>query len=115
MKRIEHTIRISEVDLVDIKLWVERGIINALSINYRTLLNGEFHPVYRVDTFHGPLHEHRFWQGGRAIPLQNDWLLPLNLAFQKYKKQILENLGKYKEYYREALNNDTLPKNEKGT
>lgn len=109
MKRLAYTTIMSPADALDTKVFIDRGIIIDFSLNYRTTINGLSVVVYRVDTFHGPLHEHRFWKGAVPIPLQNDQLLPLNLVFEKYKHLIMHNFEKYKSYYLEAMKHGTIP------
>ena len=81
---------------------MERKTVLAFSLNYRINIGDKWIAVYRVDTFHGPLHEHRFWLREHRRKLDHLLHLPLNLVVDMYIKEIKENFRKYREYYEYA-------------
>lgn len=50
-----------EDDFLDIHLVVERGSVIAFSLNYTSLIGGDYRVICRYDTCHGHLHVHRYW------------------------------------------------------
>lgn len=92
------TVPLSVVDLLDVKLGVERNNVKCFSLNYRAKIGESFFEVYRVDTAHGFLHEQRFWLTPKPIPIP---LMgkDLNYAFNFYLDQVKENFERYRKYY----------------
>ena len=61
---------LGSTDAIDIRIEVEKGEVLSFSVNYRILVNGKWHQVYRIDTAHGYLHEQRYWISVESIPLR---------------------------------------------
>jgi len=80
------------------------------SLNYRAFINGKWEEIYRVDNFHGFLHEQRFWRSPHPIPLKDN--LPMNSIFTKYLKVIKENYKRYRSYFQDIRRdeNEKIPK-----
>lgn len=96
----EFTCVLSAIDLVDVMYVKEKKKIVKFALNYRSFIAGEWREVYRVDNFHGFLHEQRFWRSPHPIPLKDD--LTMNSIFTKYLKLIKENYTKYRAYFQNA-------------
>lgn len=80
-----------EVVRLDFKCAIESGKIRGTSINVSILENSNSIDIYRVDTNHGYLHEHRFWK--------NDGPERLNMSYDKAfiekKREVLESYRKW--------------------
>ena len=99
MKIKRFTSVISTEDLLDVVIQIEKKRIIKFALNYRARIKEKWEQIYRVDNFHGFLHEHRFWRSEKPIPL--DETHGLNEMFIKYHNEVLENHEKYKKYFRE--------------
>lgn len=112
MKQNEHTTLLTAEDLIDVKvMWERKGEITKFSLNYRAMINGKWVEVYRVDNYHGFLHEQRYWRSPEPIRL--DEHLPLNLVVKKYVNEIVLNYKKYRYYYEENMKKERNEENEK--
>ena len=71
--------------------WVaKKGRITDFSINVSVLEDEKSIDVYRIDTKHGYVHEHRFWRS-QVMKLDMDY----NKAFAEKKKEVLENYQRW--------------------
>ncbi|MFH1396656.1 MAG: hypothetical protein ABIG93_04625 [archaeon] len=75
----------------------ERKIIKKFALNYRASINGKWYEVYRVDNYHGFLHEQRFWRSPEPMPLETD--MSLNEVVEHYVEKISLNFPKYRRYF----------------
>lgn len=100
-KQIKFTRTLTSEDYLDITLFYERGKIIKFALNYRAVIKGKIQPIYRVDNYHGFLHEQRLWRTKEPIPL-NEAGLPNNQIVDKYVDEIYMKFYKYKEYYLRA-------------
>jgi len=91
-------IPLTETDLLDVKLEVEKNKVQGFSLNYRTKIGESFFAVYRVDTAHGFLHEQRYWLTPEPIPIPTMGK-DLNDVFNFYLEQIKQNFERYRNYY----------------
>jgi len=80
-----------EVAKIDVSWSMERNMITDFSINVSVLKEDSSFDVYRVDTKHGYLHEHRFWQSLKPKKLDMGY----NEAFTEKKKEIMKNYKKW--------------------
>ena len=111
MKREEHPIWITAEDCIDVKLiWEKKGEPTKFSLNYRALINGKMVEIYRVDNYHGFLHEQRYWRTPKPIPLEEH--LPLKLIIKKYVNEIVLNHKQYRFYYEEKMKEERNEENE---
>ncbi|MBU0979190.1 MAG: hypothetical protein KJ709_00155 [Nanoarchaeota archaeon] len=97
MRKIRFTKVLTAVDLLDVTLHIEKKEVRKFALNYRAWIKDECIPVYRVDNFHGFLHEQRFWRDKRPIRLEED--MPLKEVVRKYTRYIILNFEKFKSYY----------------
>ncbi len=97
MKTKKHIIQIASEDLLDITLFIEERNVNKFSLNYRSLIKDKWYQIYRVDNYHGFLHEQRFWRTKIPIPLKENE--EIKYLINKYKNRILQNYYKYKTYF----------------
>ncbi len=82
-----------EGDIVRIDfIWsMEKGDITEFSINISLLEGDRTADVYRVDTKHGYLHEHRFWRSQKPEGLNMGY----KKAFMEKKEEALKNYEKW--------------------
>ena len=73
------------------------------ALNYRSLIDGNFKQIYRVDNYHGFLHEQMLWRTKKPIPIRHDEHLPIKLLVFKYTNKILSEFKQYKEFYKTSL------------
>lgn len=91
-------------DILDISLEIEKKQIGKFALNYRALVKNKWVPIYRVDNFHGFLHEQRLWRTKEPIPLDDEEYYTRNDVVDRYIDQISNNFQKYKSYYKESSN-----------
>ena len=101
VKQIKFTRTLTSEDYLDITIFYEKGKIIKFALNYRAVIKGKIRPIYRVDNYHGFLHEQRLWRRKNPIPL-NEIGLSNNQIVDKYVDEICMNFYKYKEYYTKA-------------
>ncbi|MEK6940165.1 MAG: hypothetical protein AABX31_05540 [Nanoarchaeota archaeon] len=112
MKQVEYTTLLTTEDLIDVRLmWEKKGEITKFSLNYRAMISGKWIEIYRVDNYHGFLHEQRYWRNSEPIRLNEH--LSLNLVIKKYVTEITLNYQRYRNYYLENMKNGRNEENEK--
>ena len=96
---------LSDADIIDVRIEVEKGKVLSFSVNYRILVNGKWHQVYRVDTAHGYLHEQRYWISAESIQLRAKEKLfaTRKELLNHYIDEIKQNYRLYKKLYLEKL------------
>jgi len=102
IKRTKFTRLLTSEDYLDITLFSDRGKIIKFALNYRAVIKDKIPPIYRVDNYHGFLHEQKLWITNKPIPL-NEAGLTNNEIVDKYVDKICMNFYKYKEYYINSL------------
>ncbi len=60
LKTKKFTVTISSEDFLDVTIEYEKKAIRKFALNYRAIVKGKMREIYRVDNFHGFLHEQRF-------------------------------------------------------
>ncbi len=101
MKAKQYSIYLTNDDILDIKLLIEKNNVVGFVINYRARIDDVWYQIYRVDTAHGYLHEQRFWISPEPIPLPKQ--LELKYIFNFYLDEIKKNFARYKRYYIERM------------
>jgi len=76
---------------IDFMWTMEKGDILNFSINLSILEEDNKTDVYRIDTTHGYLHEHRFWKSDKSEKLD----IGYNKAFIEKKKGVLKSYRKW--------------------
>lgn len=99
-KTKKFTIALTSKDYVDITLHLKNGKISKFALNYRALIKNKWREIYRVDNFHGFLHEQKFWRTNKSIPLQEN--ITTETLIEEYTELIIDNFERYKKYYEEA-------------
>lgn len=80
-----------EVVRLDFKWIMEKSKVVDFSINVSIIEDDTMIEIYRVDTNHGYLHEHRFWKSNKPEQLNMGY----NEAFVEKKKEVLNNYKKW--------------------
>ena len=80
-----------DIARIDFMWSMERGEITEFSINVSLLEGDRATDVYRVDTKHGYLHEHRFWRSPKPEEINMDY----KKAFTEKKEETLKNYRKW--------------------
>lgn len=89
-------------DYLDVSLYFEKNRIIKFALNYRGRIGKKWHPIYRVDNFHGFLHEQRFWRTKDLIPLIDEERKSNERIIEEYTEKIVMNFRKYKEYFKKS-------------
>ncbi|HLC65241.1 MAG TPA: hypothetical protein VJI46_03910 [Candidatus Nanoarchaeia archaeon] len=106
-RKVRHVHHLSDDggDLLDVNLDIEKGKVRRFALNYRASINGKWHIVYRVDNYHGFLHEQRFWISKELIPLEEEErTYNTYYIVEMYSERIALNYTSYKKYYLAKLN-----------
>lgn len=104
MKFKKYVVRLSDDDYLDVTLiWEEPGELTKFALNYRACIQGKWYEIYRVDNFHGFLHEQKFWRSSEPIPIifKENW--PLWEIIIEYRDDIIDNFRKYRDYFEKGL------------
>lgn len=99
MKKKKFTTVLTSEDVLDVTLEIRKKMISKFALNYRALVGESWKPIYRVDNFHGFLHEQRFWISPEPMPLKDEEHLSNNAVVDKYIDEIVKNFQKYKTYF----------------
>lgn len=94
----KYTIVLSDEDLLDVELEIDKDKVVGFALNYRTKTEESFYEVYRVDTAHGYLHEQKYWISPDPIPIMG-FVGDLNYNATFYVLEIKKNFEKYKKYF----------------
>ena len=103
MKRKKFTTALTPEDLLDITLFIDKQEVIRFALNYRALIRGAWRVVYRVDNFHGFLHEQKFWRSPKPVRIERGELTPLIDLIDKYFDYITDNFRRFKSYYEDSL------------
>jgi len=106
LRKVRHEHHLSDEgnDILDVNLDIEKGKVQRFALNYRTLIKGKWHIIYRIDNYHGFLHEQRFWVSEEQMPLEDEErTYTTNYIVELYSEKIALNYLRYKWYYLERL------------
>ncbi|MBN1502090.1 hypothetical protein JW930_00975 [Candidatus Woesearchaeota archaeon] len=92
-------VSLSAYDIIDVMFIKEKEIIHKFALNYRAWIKDKWEEIYRVDNFHGFLHEQRFWISHKPVPLSEKEQIPLKEVMTRYLNEIRENYERYKFYF----------------
>ena len=101
-RKVKHVHHLSDDgnELLDVNLDIEKGTVRRFALNYRTLLKNKWYIIYRVDNYHGYLHEQRFWISKESIALEEEErIYTTNYIVELYSERIALNYKRYKTYY----------------
>jgi hypothetical protein len=104
MKSKEFTTVLTSEDKIDVKLAWENNKLWRFVINYRASIKDKWHEVYRVDNYHGFLHEQKFWRSPKPIIINDKEGWSLKMVFDYYIEEVYCNFQDYKKYYEHNLN-----------
>jgi len=108
MKQKEFTTVLTHKDLIDVKLaWVNKEL-QKFAINYRVNIEEVWYEVYRVDNYHGFLHEQKFWRSPEPIIIKDKDGWSLKMVFEHYLEEVHYNFQDYRSYFEEALNENRI-------
>lgn len=108
MKNKEFTTVLTSEDLIDVKLAWEDKELQSFAINYRAYIEEKWHEVYRVDNYHGFLHEQKFWRSPEPIIIKDKDGWSLKMVFEYYLGEVHYNFQDYRTYFEEALNENKI-------
>ena len=80
-----------DIARIDFTWELERSRITYFSINLSVLDEEKSVDVYRIDTEHGFVHEHKLWKTNERERLNMDY----NDAFVKKKEEVIQNYGRW--------------------
>ena len=115
MKQIKFTTVLTPEDLLDVTLHIEKQELIKFALNYRALIRGMWRVVYRVDNFHGFLHEQKFWRNPKPIRIEGKTSEDLDAVRKEYVTQIFENYKRYRQYFEEMIDNNEKANFKNGT
>jgi len=101
VKAKKHTIHLTSTNTIDVILFISNRKLIKFSLNYRSYINQKWYEVYRVDNYHGFLHEHKFWRSNKKIPIKEN--VDNKEIIKKYREQIRKEYKKYRGYYKKEI------------
>ncbi len=104
MKIKKYSVELTPEDVLDVVLiWEQRGILSKFALNYRACIQGWWYEVYRVDNYHGFLHEQKFWRNSQPMPIMHKESWSLYLILEEYRSEIIDNFERYRSYFERSL------------
>ncbi len=103
MKTKKFVIPLTENDVLDIKLTIQKNQIIGFALNFRSRISEVWYAIYRVDTAHGYLHEQRFWINPEPIHLPRFEGMSIKYLFNFFIDEIKKNWKRYRNYYEEKM------------
>lgn len=104
MKIKRYSTELTPEDVLDVVLmWKQSGVLSKFALNYRAYIQGKWYEIYRVDNYHGFLHEQRFWRSPQPIPILHKEGWSLYLVLEEYRDEIIDNFERYKSYFERSL------------
>ncbi len=76
---------------IDFRWALDKNEIRDFSINLSLLEGEKSIDVYRLDTSHGYIHEHRLWKSLKPERIEENY----NRAFAEKKEEILNNFARW--------------------
>ena len=99
MRKKHFVAPLTDEDVLDVHIETDKATVTKFALNYRAKIDGLLRQIYRVDNYHGFLHEQRFWRGKDPIPIKIFEDIPLTIVINAYIDRIKEEYEKYKQYY----------------
>jgi len=99
LEQRNYKISLTVNDIIDVMFRKDKGSIHKFALNYRAIIEGVWCEIYRVDNYHGFLHEQKFWISPKPIPITNKENIPLKDIMTQYLIEIKEKYKQYKSYY----------------
>ncbi len=104
MKFKRYSIELTPQDILDVVLiWQQVGILTKFALNYRAYIHGKWYEIYRVDNYHGFLHEQKFWRSPHPIPLPHQENWSISMILEEYRNQIIDNFERYRSYFEQSV------------
>ncbi len=83
----------------------EDGKFKRFAINYSAKIDDKWHAVYRVDNYHGFVHEQRLWINNKPIPLPEYEHMGLKEVFDIFFQKIKDGHSHFRKYLEERKKN----------
>ncbi len=74
------------------------------AINYLAKIDDKWHAVYRVDNYHGFVHEQRLWISNEPIPLPEYESMDLKEVFDVFFQKVKDGHSRFRKYFEERKN-----------
>lgn len=103
MKTEEITQDLTEEDRLDVTLVTRDKVLYKFALNYRAWMYERWNEVYRVDNYHGFLHEQKYWRSSEPIPINDKESWSPRMVIKYYVNEIMLNFRKYRKYYEKTL------------
>lgn len=104
MKQKEFTKVLTNEDWIDVKLAWENNKLWRFALNYRANIKEMWYEIYRVDNYHGFLHEQKFWRTPKPIIIKDKDGWSLKMIIEYYLEEVHYNFQRYRMYFEEMLN-----------
>jgi hypothetical protein len=102
LKQKGYTLFLTPEDAIDVKLFIRKNEVVKFSLNYRAEIKGRWRQVYRMDSYHGFLHEMRYWISQQQIKLPFMERYPLDYVFRHFMIEIRSRFRDYRSLYEGA-------------
>tara|TARA_Y100000310_G_C20666695_1_gene807922 strand:+ start:1001 stop:1324 length:324 start_codon:yes stop_codon:yes gene_type:complete len=106
IKKENYEVELDDKNKINIRIIKEHNKLVKFAINLSSYLNGKWHAVYRVDNYHGFLHEQKLWRTKKPIPLTTHEYASLSKVIKYYNYLIKQEYKKFREYFDEKLKNE---------
>ena len=84
----------------------ENAKFKKFAINYSAKIDDKWYEVYRVDNYHGFVHEQRLWISNEPIPLPEYESMDLKSVFDIFFQKVKEGHSRFRKYFEEKNKGD---------
>jgi len=98
-----NTNTLDEFNRITITTIKQNNKLKKFALNLSCKIQGKWYAVYRVDNYHGFLHEQKLWRSNQPLPLQEEKYISLMAAMKHHFLKISEEYEKYRWYFERSL------------
>ncbi len=99
LKKKPIEVYLDDENRLNISIFKEGNKFVKFALNYSARIDGEWEAVYRVDNYHGFIHEQRLWITNKPIPLPEYENMDLKSVFDLFYDKISKNCLRFKKFY----------------
>lgn len=105
IKKKSIEVYLDEKNKLNLTIIKEDGKFKRFAINYSAQIDDKWHAVYRVDNYHGFVHEQRLWISNEPIPLPEYEYMDLKEVFDISFQKVKEAHAIFRKYFEERKKN----------
>ena len=99
LKKKSIEVYLDENNKLNFTIIKEEAKFKKFAINYSAKIDDRWYAVYRVDNYHGFVHEQRLWISNEPIPLQEYESMDLKNVFDIFFQKVKEEHSRFRKYF----------------